>query len=49
MAQNLFSADVEDNLDVDFDVEEVEEVELGGDVDAWMQEMLSGPSSSYDY
>lgn len=47
MAQNLFSADVED--DVDFDAEEVEEVELGGDVDAWMQEMLSGPSSSYDY
>lgn len=48
MAQNLFSADVEDDLDVDFDAEEVEDVSLDGDVDAWMAEMLAGPSS-YEY
>jgi hypothetical protein len=49
MAQSLFSADIEEDVDVDFDADAVEEVEIDGDVDAWMAEMLSSPSSSYDY
>lgn len=49
MAQNLFSADIEDDLDVDFDAEEVEDISLDGDVESWMAEMLASPSSSYDY
>lgn len=48
MAQNFFSTDVEEDVDVDFDATDVEEVEVDGDVDAWMAEMLAGPSS-YEY
>ena len=39
-----------DEIDVDeTDLDAEEGVEVDGDVDAWMTEMLSGPSSSYDY
>ena len=35
--------------EVEVDETELEEVEVDGDVDAWMSEMLSGPSASYDW
>lgn len=39
-----------DTIDVDeTDLDAEEGVELEGDVDAWMTEMLSGPSDRYDY
>jgi hypothetical protein len=35
--------------EIDVDETDLEEVEVDGDVDAWMHEMLSGPFKGYDY
>jgi hypothetical protein len=49
MAQGTYTTELDD-IDVDdADLEAEEGVEVDGDVDAWMTEMLSSPSSSYDY
>lgn len=48
MAKTKAKPDVDfDELDVD--PSELEDVEVEGDLDAWMAEMLAGPSEDYDY
>jgi hypothetical protein len=51
MAQNFTDTYTElDEIDVDeADLDAEEGVELEGDVDAWMSEMLSAPSDRYNY
>lgn len=49
MAQGTYTTELEDtDLDEEFDAEETETVDLDGDVDTWMAEMLAGPSR-YEY
>lgn len=48
MAQGTYTTELDD-IDVDeADLEAEDGVEMDGDVDAWMAEMLAGPSS-YEY